>query len=396
MSLPVGHPGVELFAIVEQYEEFGDHRTGTGPDHLTAAWMGDRLRAAGLVARVEAVPFDRWAYTSTLTVAGDAVDHLPVFYEWTGEVNTANVWVDEVDQRLGGDPGVIDRHVAAARARGAEAVILATKHPTGSLVAINRPIGRVSGGMPTVLVPGRELNRLRRGPVQLTACAELVPATTTNIVAVNAMNAMNAMDGPRLVLTTPLTGWFGCAGERGTGIAVLLDLVARFAATRPLTVVCTGGHELGWFGADQIVDQIFDSIADGGGERIGPSLADISSIVHLGASLAAEQDGANGRQLAPNRLALTSCSDRSMGQVRASLSSVGLSLTAESSFWVGEGEAWSRLAAPLLSVTGAGVAFHTPEDVAAAVTSPGALRRVADAVADATAAFDDLARLGGS
>ena len=50
----------------------------------------------------------------------------------------------------------------------------------------------------------------------------------------------------------PLTGWFGCAGERGTGVAVLLDLVERFA-DRPLLVLATGGHELDYLGVRQWV-----------------------------------------------------------------------------------------------------------------------------------------------
>ena len=62
--------------------------------------------------------------------------------------------------------------------------------------------------------------------------------TEPAIINLEARNGLEAV-----LITTPLTGWFGCAGEQGTGVAVLLDLVERFA-DRPLLVLATGGHEL--------------------------------------------------------------------------------------------------------------------------------------------------------
>ena len=68
---------------------------------------------------------------------------------------------------------------------------------------------------------------------------------------------------------------------------------------------------------------------------------------------------------------------------------VAFSLAPDVTRFTGEGEAFVRWGAPLLSSTGAGVDFHTPDDVPARVTSPAALARVADVYLVAALAFLD-------
>jgi hypothetical protein len=52
-----------------------------------------------------------------------------------------------------------------------------------------------------------------------------------------------------VVVMTPKTGWFGCAAERGGGIAIALALAEAAAAMpgrrKSLRLLFTGGHELG-------------------------------------------------------------------------------------------------------------------------------------------------------
>ena len=365
-----GVDGRALYDRVEAYAAFGDHRTGTDVDHATARWIVDGLRARGLSVEAEPLPFDRWVASSRLAVDGADVPHLPVPYEWTGSLTTAEVRVTSFDPMGGGFPELIDQPVRDARDGGAEAVVLATQHPNGSLVAVNRVPGAGSG-FPTVLAAGADLERLRSGAVTVTMEARIEPGVSTNVVA------SNGIEGDPLLLTTPLTGWFRCAGERGTGIGVLFHLVDRFA-DRPLLVVATGGHELDCFGARRWVAD--NDVA-------------AAAVVHLGASLAVEEDAPDGgRRLASTRLALTSLGDEDAGPIAAALRGADLDLITATTRWLGEGEAWSGLDAPLLSLTGAGTDFHTPGDVPDAVTSPAALAAVAAAVGDAVAALDDTAR----
>jgi hypothetical protein len=68
------------------------------------------------------------------------------------------------------------------------------------------------------------------------------------------------------------------------------------------------------------------------------------------------------------------------------------SFVPEPDAWLGEGEVWSELDLPMLSVTGAGPWFHTPEDTPSNSTSPESLAVCAAALGEAVEAFDTAAR----
>lgn len=215
---------------------------------------------------------------------------------------------------------------------------------------------------------GRDFDALASSEVRLRLRARIVPGRTTNI------EVNNGQPGQRLVLTTPLNGWFGAAGERGTGIAVL-RYVAEQLADRALTIVATGGHELGYLGAHAWVRRCVEAP---------------ECVVHLGASLAVEAPGADGtRRLIDSRIGMTTLGEDAAAPVARALSGAGIGLRYNVDSWLGEGEAWSRLGVPVLSTTGAGPDFHTPADTPSRATSPDALATVAKAVARAAVAFRD-------
>ncbi len=362
--------GAGLYELVEQYTALGPHRTATPGDAATVDWLGELLAARGLEVRRQPVPFTRWVASSSLTAGSAEIEHLPLPYCWTGEIDTDDVHLASFDPRHGGFPEVVDEPLAAARHAGRRAVVLATQHPNGSLVGINRhDLALHPAGLPAVLVAGRDAARCGTGPLRLTMRAGLEPVTTTNLLA------RSGPTGRPLVLTTPLTGWFGCAGERGTGIAVLAHLVERFAHL-PLMVVATGGHELGFLGAHHAVTAL---------------QADPVAVVHLGASLGVEATGPDGvRRPASGRHAMTNIDDTAAGPLAAALAPANLPLRSRPDRWVGEGQLWHTTGLPLLSISGAAVDFHTPEDLPDRVTSPATMATTAAAIGDAVAALAAL------
>ncbi len=355
--------GQKLYDDVQTYAALGQHRTGTEVDRMTADWMAGRLRDLGLGVTIEPVGFDRWIADATLTADGVPIACLPVPYSWTGSFDSAadsatQIAVASLDPASGGFPFVLDEPVAKAVAAGATAVVLCTAHPDGSLVGVNRVLGDPGFDVPVLLTGGSSLSALTSGNVELRIDARVEPGTTYNVIATTMATSTNEP----LLLTTPLTGWFGCAGERGTGIAVLLDLVDQFSDT-PLLVVATGGHELGHFGAQRWVDA---------------NAVPVRATVHVGASVAVEQSAEDGtRGLLSARMAMTSLDEQAGAPVAAALANAGLTLATSTTNWIGEGQAFCQLDAPLLSVTGAGVDFHTPGDTPERVTSPDSLQRVA-------------------
>ena len=63
--------------------------------------------------------------------------------------------------------------------------------------------------------------------------------------------AQKSASPPSIIISTPQSGWFGCAAERGPGIALLLGLAEWASAEGHAQIgfVVTSGHELGDHGA---------------------------------------------------------------------------------------------------------------------------------------------------
>jgi hypothetical protein len=354
--------GDTLYRLVESYAGLGDHRTGTQVDDATRAWVGAELAQRG--ARVEEVAFDfpRYVATGELTAAGRPVPIVPLWYSGVGNVTEVEPDVHPLEVVGGYLPMGLDDTLAAARASGAP-VVLATSPPDGALVAINRePVTDPDGPM-AVLAPGRALAALAAGPTRLTLRAGEEPGRSATVVG-----RFGDDDAAPVVVTTPLTGWFGCAGERGTGVAVALELSAALARRLPVLVVGTTGHELGHLGARHWL---------GRGERL-----DARAVLHLGASVAA---GTPGGDFSPLRFAMTTLDGPAADRVAGALGLARLPVRAAGEIWPGEGEEWRRLGVPVLSVTGAFPHFHTPDDVPPAVTDPVLLERVYAALSAAAA-----------
>lgn len=352
--------GFALFGLVEEYFALGHHRTGSAPASETVAWMVQHLCDRGLKVETRAVPYMAWHGSSELRIDGEEVEHLAVPYEWEGEIDSMSPVVGSFHPGHGGFSSLLDDAIEEHR-RGTTPLVLTTSHPTGELVGVNRHSLGFASRVPTILCAGREVDRLSSGDVRVTLSADRRAGEVLNIVA------RNDVPGVPLLVTTPLNGWFGCAGERGTGIAVLLDFIERFQS-HPLLVVVTAGHELGWFGAVEFV---------------ATNNTPIAAVVHLGASAAVEEDTPSGRVLASTRLAVTSIDGDVFESMSAALAPANLDLGGEGSTWLGEASAFADLDVPMLSVTGAGADFHTPMDTPERSTSPAALAVSADAIGDA-------------
>src|SRR6266571_4589549 len=259
--------GEHLYQLVQTYSALGEHRTGTPVDHATIAWFATELGKRG--ARVDKVPyrFERYVAHCRLLADGAEVEALPLYYEAVGQVHSSRLHLAElaiVADFL--NPPQLDAVSARAQMSGAEAAILATSGAGGRLVALNRaPV--LGSGFPTVLVPGSALPMLRQAAVHLELDARLEPRASATVIGhLGQGDATNPV-----VVATPLSGWFRCAGERGTGIAIALQLAQELAARWPVLVVGTTGHELHYLGLRRFLAAY----------ALHPS-----AVIHLGASLA--------------------------------------------------------------------------------------------------------------
>lgn len=351
-----------MFAWVEEFASLGGHRTGSDGDRHTVEWAASWLTQFGFEVREDVVELPIWRASGRVLVDGVEVEHLAVPYSFTGQVTSTSVHRLGVDVMSGGFPGVLDEPMSQAREAESDALVVATRHANGDLVGINRH-GFDVAGVPTFLVAGRFEEQLKEASIEIVYEAHMEPGRTWNLIATTPGVEADSM------LTTPLNGWFTCAGERGTGIAVTFDLARRLVG-ESLGVVLTGGHELGFVGAHRFADH-----------------ARFPAVFHVGASVAVEHDVDGNRQLIPTRSAMCSEPHDAMPDVFDSLRTIGLNTIPSSTTWMGEATAWSRWGVPLVSSTGAGVDFHTPSDLPDRVTSPEALARVSSAYMKAFQSF---------
>jgi hypothetical protein len=342
---------------VVEYAALGDHRTGTTVDEAMCQWFAAQLVDIG--ARVETIPysFERYDARARLRFAdGTARDALPLFYSGIGRAEVADPPRVELPTTAGFPLGDVDALVAAAPA--GEAVVVVSAGPGGRLVAPNRaPVMRPR--RLAVLVDAAASAAIAAGPAHLSVAATLVPGASVTVVGALGPDAPEPV-----VVTTPLSGWFACAGERGTGIAVALDVAARLAARHPVLVVGTTGHELEFLGAREFL----------AARPVRPR-----AVLQLGAGLAAGDPDAGGTvRLGAVRVAMTTVADPA--PLLAALAPAGFAGVLDPP-WPGEGELWRESGAPVLALLAGFERFHTPDDVPAAVTSPELLECVSEAVA---------------
>lgn len=168
--------------------------------------------------------------------------------------------------------------VNAAIAAGARAVAIITNGPTGKAIALN-----ADGRAPMFSVPTGVLAPADAAPF-LAAAMQHAPATLTltgrggRRPAFNLIGRIVRGDRPWIVVSTPRSGWFACAGERGGGIATWLELARWAPAALPahnLAFLCNSGHEYENLGAQEAL------------REAAPRPAETAFWLHLGANLAA-------------------------------------------------------------------------------------------------------------
>ncbi|MBM3224845.1 MAG: hypothetical protein FJZ47_13710 [Candidatus Tectomicrobia bacterium] len=343
--------GAHLYQLVQAYAALGDHRTGTSVDQATLAWFTTELSKRG--ARVDNIPyqFERYVASCRLTANATDVEALPLYYEAVGTVHSSRLQVAELAFDANLDAPQLDEVIACARMSGADAAILATTGAGGYLVALNRaPV--LGSGFPIMLVPGSALPLLRQAALHLDLNARLEPSASATVIG----HLGPGDTAPPVVVTTPLSGWFRCAGERGTGIAIALQLATDLAERWPVMVVGTTGHELHYLGLQRFL----------AAHALHPA-----AVIFLGASVATTTLGPeSGSTFAAFRQALTTAGEGLAQRLEKVLAPARFPVRSNPAQWLGEGEAWVRLRTPLLSLTNRFPLFHTADDLPAHATSP--------------------------
>ncbi len=366
--------GAALYADVKTYAGLGEHRTGTAGDEATTAWMERALKAAGYA--VERQGFDYPVFElarADLTLNGRMIEGFPY---WTPATTPAGGLTAPLS--LSGGPGKIalvdlavgagggleappPKEIADAVAAGPLAVVAITESVLGELAAMNRNPKAAPWPVPVLLVAGREAAALKAAAAAGQSATVRLEGRTVARTAHNVIGR-RARPGKQLVVSTPKSGWFHCAGERGSGIAIWLGLARWLAASTDhnLTVVASSGHEFDGYGAHHFT------------ATVAPKPAETKLWVAIGANVAvydfALADGAIVRQAGPPKARTLGCSGplTALG-AKAFAGQVGYSapLDLDARSAPGELATFRTLGyRPLIGLVAASLLHHTRRDLA--------------------------------
>jgi hypothetical protein len=309
---PVGAPlsGQRLFERVKHYASLGEHRTGDVADRETSQWLAEELTSLGFA--VERQPFSVTQFfpaEQRLEVEGKSIS---VFPHWLPETTKAPIEAPLAplgSEELSGKIAYLAPELAGewyrvrpskaaetAAGKGALALAIALTHPSGEIYATNAapPFLGQRLPIPTVILAAQDAPSLAAAmesgaPATLLSAGEHRTVEATNVIA--RYPATPVPGAPWIVVSTPTSGWFRCAGERGGGVALWLGLAewvagSDGAAARNWLFVANSGHELSFAGAHQSMGLV-------------PPPEDVGAWLHLGASIGARKWAYEGGDLEP-------------------------------------------------------------------------------------------------
>ena len=217
---------------------------------------------------------------------------------------------------------------------------------------------------PVVLVAQDNLNKIQ------TSGAEIFFASTVRKRM--AKNVIARFSGPtgaqRFVVTTPISGWFRCAGERGCGLAIAIFVSRHLSKNFAVDLLLTSGHELGMCGGYHIA-QSYDM--------------ELGCVLHLGSCIA---------NIDAKMISICSADFVTVGRIAGELKRLGIKQAVPSDptnaeNWIGESKCWASNNWPILSVAGLAPHFHARSDLPEVVTNPGLLNTAIEVIIDSALAL---------
>ncbi len=360
--------GAALFATVQAYANLGDHRTGSAVDYATQRWAVAMLGAAGARVQTQHFRFPRFDAEWQVEIDGRAVESLPLFYCGPPSVTAQNVPLVRVELKAGHEADALLR-VERAAADHLGALIVVTESATGGLYALNCVPRPEAKGAAVLLVGAADVAGRDVGRNRVVFRHSVLEGRSANIIA----DFGNAGAVPRLIVSTPVTGWFACAGERGSGVAIAFDIAERLGRDVPVRLVLSGGHELDHIG----LDAYFAAY---------PPTAGGDTVLHVGACVAAGTKNGNGCFELTRNIRLTAHADEMArakmadAMARRGIAFVAAEAPSSPASWRGEARNWAPRATRLASLVGFAPHFHEPDDLPERVCDPALLALVRDGV----------------
>jgi hypothetical protein len=276
---------------IAEYDQQGEHRTGTLVDEKSAAWLVRALAGCGLVARLERFDFTRFDPQKADVVFSGLRRHgLPAFDGGVtppegvrGRLGALGSRAEIAFARIAPSPraDAFERFERARMAGAHRAILVLPERGSahGDLALINAERFSSPDATPVVQLAGSHTFAVEEGArtgaqAHVVVLAERTPASALNVTA--RIRGADPEAAP-LVVMTPRSGWWSCASERGGGLAAFLEIARALYDAPPrrdVVFVASSGHELGHLGLHAFL-------------AAHESLASAHAWLHLGANFAA-------------------------------------------------------------------------------------------------------------
>jgi hypothetical protein len=168
--------------------------------------------------------------------------------------------------------------IAAAFAAGAKAAVVITNGPTGKIIALNADGRAPLFNGPVALLAPENADPFLAAAMRRAPATMIVRGDGGRRPAFNFVGRLDRGKSRWLVVSTPRSGWYVCAGERGPGIAAWLWLArwtSQAVQSHNLAFVCNTAHEYEYLGASEAL------------KTFTPKPAETHFWLHLGANVAA-------------------------------------------------------------------------------------------------------------
>jgi hypothetical protein len=362
--------------VIHAYEEQGFHRTGTEVDRVSGNWLANEVRRIGAEPTLEEFSLSRVDPVGASLVVNDReIEGLPFFDGGctgpagiSGPLGTldsdAPIGLTEIPPNAAATGALGD----ARRQNRHQAIVAVTCGARPGFCPSNadsflRPFGPPVLQVASEAAPFLADCARQSANALLTAHVERTPTRAFNVITLVPGKDRSAAP---VVVMTPRSGWWGCASERGGGLACWLEImraVRDARAVRDVLFVASSGHELGHLGIDAFI------------ERRPGLVSAAKAWMHLGANIGAAQGPGNNLQ----------ASDDAMESMMAeAMSEAGLRIDrrlARGAVPRGEAENVHRGGGRYISIIGNNDLFHNRSDRGADAVDLQVIERFAGALA---------------
>ena len=346
--------GTEAYNLVTKFESFSPHRTGGVGNQQVIDWLTNYLKASSWSVHLD--DFSYQHYEGKFKSQTYNINGMLLYYSVLGKGKIENPLFFRLDDGIESnftnssnlhevEELIIQKLVRDAQLSGYDGLILESISKSEHLSAINSH-DAYDLNFPIILVDKETFNYIRdKKDVSISYEASVVKNQSSNILATRNIRKKESP----FVITTPISGWFSCAGERGCGVSIALLVAREIAKYHSVDLIFANGHELGYRGAYKFVESY----------KKKPK-----AVLHLGSCLANKNTDFTGI-----------CYSNKFKDISDNLTKLGILTKSpdnnvSENEWVGESKCWATKNVPMLSVAGTNPYFHTVADVTSSVTSP--------------------------